>query len=121
MIERKVCPMRHPDNGNCQPAGGFCTAVSDPICEALHSAYDLGGFDLFRRIKKEPCKLCGKEYASYESRITLADGGWSTLYFGAEPDGTLFMSAAGDGETDHYHPKFCPECGRQLREGGEGT
>ena len=53
MIERKGCPMRHPDNGNCQPAGGFCTAVSDPICEALHSAYDLGGFDLFRRIEKD--------------------------------------------------------------------
>lgn len=53
MIERKGCPMRHPDNGNCQPAGGFCTAVSDQICEALHSAYDLGGFDLFRRIEEK--------------------------------------------------------------------
>ena len=74
---------------------------------------------------KEPCKFCGikpafylgdKEYASYESRMTVVDGGWVSLYFGAEEDGTLFMSAAGEGETDHYHPKFCPECGRQLRE-----
>lgn len=38
---RKDCPMRH-KNGNCMPAGGFCTAVNDPICEALHNAYDTG-------------------------------------------------------------------------------
>ena len=48
---RKRCPMRHPDNGNCSPAGGFCTAINDSICEALHSAYDLGGFDFSRRAK----------------------------------------------------------------------
>lgn len=74
---------------------------------------------------RTPCRLCGMEpkfysdkredYASYESRITLVDGGWVALYFGAEPDGTLFMSAAGEGEADHYHPRFCPECGRQIR------
>lgn len=39
---RKDCPMRH-ENGNCLPAGGFCTAVSNPICEALHNAY-LSGY-----------------------------------------------------------------------------
>lgn len=38
---RKGCPMRH-ENGNCTPVGGFCTAVNDPICEGLHSAYDAG-------------------------------------------------------------------------------
>lgn len=58
MIDRKGCPMRHPDNGNCSPAGGFCTAVSNAICEALHSAYDLGGFDLFRRVRQDgPAEL----------------------------------------------------------------
>lgn len=40
-IDRSVCPMRH-TNGNCTVAGGFCTAVSDPICEALHNAYECG-------------------------------------------------------------------------------
>ena len=35
------CPMRH-ENGNCTAAGGFCTAVNDPICEALHNAYNCG-------------------------------------------------------------------------------
>ena len=38
---RRCCPMRH-ENGNCTVAGGFCTAVNDQICEALHNAYDCG-------------------------------------------------------------------------------
>lgn len=71
---------------------------------------------------KAPCRLCGIKpafygdggYAAYESKITVVDGGWAALYFGAEADGKLFMAAAGEGMTDHYHPKFCPECGRQL-------
>lgn len=52
MVERKFCPMRHSDNGNCLPAGGLCTAVDDKICAALHSAYNMGGRDLLRRIRK---------------------------------------------------------------------
>lgn len=44
MIERKDCPMRH-ENGNCMPVGGFCTAVNDAICEAVHSAYRSGASD----------------------------------------------------------------------------
>ena len=38
---REDCQMRH-ENGNCLPIGGFCTAVSDILCEALHQAYDKG-------------------------------------------------------------------------------
>lgn len=38
---RKDCPMRC-EIGNCTPVGGFCTAVNDSICEALHNAYDVG-------------------------------------------------------------------------------
>jgi len=73
--------------------------------------------------RKESCKLCGikpkffldtKEYCPALSHTTLADGVWSTLRFGAEKDGTLFISAVGEEETDHYYPKFCPEFGRQL-------
>ena len=37
--KRKDCPMRH-ESGNCLPAGGFCTAASYPICEALHNAFN---------------------------------------------------------------------------------
>ena len=36
----KNCPMRH-ENGNCLPAGGFCTANKN-ICEALLNAYGMG-------------------------------------------------------------------------------
>lgn len=39
----EYCPMRHQKNGNCLPVGGFCpNAVSEPICEAMHSAYQMG-------------------------------------------------------------------------------
>ena len=39
--KREGCVMRH-DNGNCLPMGGFCTAVNDAICDALHNAFDKG-------------------------------------------------------------------------------
>lgn len=39
--KRKDCQMRH-ENGNCTVAGGFCTAVNDQICEALHNAFYCG-------------------------------------------------------------------------------
>lgn len=48
---RKDCPMRH-ENGNCTVAGGFCTAVNDPICEALHNAYECGKSDFIDEYKK---------------------------------------------------------------------
>lgn len=58
---RKDCPMRH-ESGNCLPAGGFCTAVSDPICEALHGAYDCGRFDLLNQNIAQPVE---KQCSSY--------------------------------------------------------
>ena len=48
--KRKDCPMRH-KNGNCTVAGGFCTAVNDPICEALHNAFDCGYRSAIRQQK----------------------------------------------------------------------
>ena len=51
----KDCKLRH-KNGNCIPAGGFCTANKN-ICEALQSAYDIGYFecvkDTYEREKKD--------------------------------------------------------------------
>lgn len=43
--------MRH-ENGNCTVAGGFCTAVNDSICEALHNAYECGKNDFIDEFKK---------------------------------------------------------------------
>lgn len=55
LIKRKDCPMRH-ENGNCTVLGGFCTAVNDQICEALHNAYDCGWTDCALKVRKmEKC------------------------------------------------------------------
>lgn len=50
--KRKDCPMRH-ENGNCTVAGGFCTAVNDPICEALHNAFNCGYRSALRQQERE--------------------------------------------------------------------
>lgn len=64
-VDRDECPMRH-ENGNCTVAGGFCTAVNDPICEALHNAFYCGErskLDEYKKAEAEgrlavlPCKL----------------------------------------------------------------
>ena len=62
LFERKDCPMRHPDNGNCITAGGFCTAVNDPICEALHNAYHCGMYHAYTTVNKH--LYGGKENAT---------------------------------------------------------
>ena len=38
---RENCEMRH-ENGNCLPVGGFCTAVNNEICSAIHQAFEKG-------------------------------------------------------------------------------
>ena len=53
--------MRH-KNGNCLPCGGFCTAVSNEICEALRNAYEHGlknGFNVKEFANKELKKRFG--------------------------------------------------------------
>ena len=47
----KECGMRH-ENGNCLPAGGFCTANRN-ICEALQNAYDAAYRAGYRRAMEE--------------------------------------------------------------------
>ena len=47
----KECDMRH-ENGNCLPAGGFCTANRN-ICEALQNAYDAAYRAGYRRAIEE--------------------------------------------------------------------
>ena len=49
---RTDCPMRH-KNGNCTAAGGFCTAVNDQICAALHTAYECGFYDATYELSKK--------------------------------------------------------------------
>ena len=52
---REDCQMRH-ENGNCLPCGGFCTAVNDEICNALHNAFDKGY--VVGRKAVDCCSIC---------------------------------------------------------------
>ena len=61
MTDKRIdCPMRH-ENGNCTVAGGFCTSVNDPICEALHNAYDCGYTEAIHRVQEERRWISCKE------------------------------------------------------------
>lgn len=78
--EHKICPMRH-ENGNCLPAGGFCTAVNDPICEALHSAYDTGfraGVMHVEDVKKTKSRIkffsCEENLSQYTDSMLFDSG-----------------------------------------------
>lgn len=96
--KRKDCPMRH-ENGNCTVAGGFCTAVNDPICEALHNAFDCGyrsalrqqetvtnrnglneplTLDELRQMDGEP--VYSVEITGREEWLFRRDGGFADMY-----------------------------------------
>ena len=63
------CPMRH-ENGNCLPAGGFCTAVNAPICEALFNAYDMGQRKMYTMFVEA---FAGGQLLSEEQKKFLID------------------------------------------------
>lgn len=70
--KRKDCPMRH-ENGNCIVSGGFCTAVNDPICEALHNAFDCGYRSALRQ-QDVPDKDVGKNEPLTMAELRKMDG-----------------------------------------------
>ena len=55
-----------------------------------------------------------EDFDKFCSLSELAYGGWTSLFIGANASGQIIMCACGDDFTDDYHPKFCPECGREL-------
>lgn len=69
------------------------------------------------------CKICGckpyfdhnESYSLFGSSIELASGGWTDLRAGKNENNKVIMYGLGDGETDLYYPKYCPECGRKLQ------
>lgn len=85
LIERGECPMRH-ENGNCTVAGGFCTAVNDPICEALHNAFYCGEYSNRKNGYSVtlPCKvgdtvwIRGDRFPAVIEEIRITDDG---VYF----------------------------------------
>lgn len=99
--------MRH-DNGNCLVAGGFCTSVSDSICEALHSAYDCGK----RSINPEDLRPHGKWEPYYEDVEIYNTGGFTRR----EQTGWICgRCKSGDSFTD-YKRNFCTNCGAKMEE-----
>ena len=53
--KHQECPMRH-ENGNCNPVGGFCTAVNSGLCDALIKSYEIGFHDgAMAKNRKEDC------------------------------------------------------------------
>lgn len=64
---RESCPVRH-ENGNCLSVGGFCSAVPDPVCEAVHNAYDSGYRDGAKTAKSLMTALSGETSDLEEDR-----------------------------------------------------
>lgn len=71
------------------------------------------------------CKYCEQKYAPlnkgygddrYKNQIELVNGGWTSLYIGVNSNNKIVMRACGDDYTNDYYPKYCPECGRKLRD-----
>ena len=84
--------MRHKENGNCLPMGGFCTANGDEICKALRSAYRSGRVDFQRELRGE----------------------W------IEDDGFQICSHCGsEHEWETYRASFCEDCGADMRKSNE--
>ena len=67
--------------------------------------------------KQANCRFCHFRPVTgtwRENAITLASGAWSSIDIGMNPSGDIVIRGVSDEYTDDYHPKFCPECGRDL-------
>lgn len=51
----------------------------------------------------------------FEKTIELSQGYFTQMIMWTDKAGRVVMSACGD-EVSNYFPKYCPECGRKLRD-----
>lgn len=100
--DRQDCLMRH-DNGNCLVAGGFCTSVSDSICEALHRAYDCGKRSINPEDLRPHGKWIGIGYEGYSDGNPVYDY-WECSECGNEEDGE---------DVPEKNP-YCRHCGAKM-------
>lgn len=145
MIEN--CPMRH-ENGNCIPAGGFCTANKN-ICEALLNAYRMGNAQLFYEgttsdlISRTATIDAVNNAFDRETLLTglvrsiavrairdmpsaqpePKEGEWVQVsaqkYF---TSASYFYRCSVCGENNPRNTKYCPNCGAKMTiDGGSGT
>ena len=60
------------------------------------------------------CRFCSAEKRpAYPQEVV--PGMWARLFFDFDESGRLFFYAEGEDTSDYYYPKFCPECGKDLR------
>lgn len=46
----------------------------------------------------------------------IGEKGFQTLYLNRDDKG-IYIYGDGECESDIYHPKYCPECGKDLKNG----
>ena len=103
------CKMRH-ENGNCLPAGGFCTANKN-ICEALQNAYEMGQQNVMWKAVKHgrwvPGRKIGKEI--------LTDGTIAVTYedYKCSSCGLILFRLLHNIDGTPFY-KFCPNCGARM-------
>lgn len=100
MVDRKDCPMRH-ENGNCLPCGGFCTAVSDPICEALHNAFEHG-------------KCWAKAWETSALAVPVVHAEWISSRFNDNNGYYEEMCSHCSNWSTAYDKPYCPVCGAKM-------
>lgn len=69
------------------------------------------------------CKYCERKpilnkygiFEDYENEEIICVGTWSCISLGVDENGELVIVAHGDGPT-YYYPKYCPECGRKVKQ-----
>lgn len=102
------CPMRH-ENGNCLVAGGFCTAVNTPICEALHNAYDTGKMHSMEEMKKQGYRKQSEGEWIKQVKVARKSNNNPLYYYQCSLCGVYLVKQA----------NFCPHCGAKMKGGAE--
>ena len=124
---REDYPVRH-KNGNCLHIGGFCTAVPDPICAGVRSAYECGWTDCALKIRKEqqlkssltieaePVRhgrwVIEKRHAV--SRNPYIDDNYFASATCSECDFCIHAETKSFGYPDLNTTNYCPNCGAKL-------
>ena len=105
---REDCPVRH-ENGNCLHIGSFCTAVPDPICAGVRSAYECGWTDCAMKIRKEQQLKSSPTIEAEPVRHGRWEKRGQEIYCSkcGEESGYTWAGAS-------RYSDYCPNCGAKL-------